>query len=47
VADIETENEWNRTLFKKAGFSSAHKIQSPYRSSTLFISTRTSFHATH
>jgi hypothetical protein len=47
VADIETENEWNRTLFKKAGFRSAHKIQSPYRSSTLFISTRTSFHATH
>jgi len=42
VADIDTENEWNNTLFKKAGFHSTQKIQMPYGSSTLYICTRDS-----
>lgn len=43
VADIDTENEWNNTLFKKAGFRHAQKIQTSYKSSTLYICTRDSF----
>lgn len=40
VADVDTGNEWSNTLFKKAGFRSAQKIQTPYKSSTLYICTR-------
>ncbi|MBN9386185.1 MAG: GNAT family N-acetyltransferase [Chitinophagaceae bacterium] len=42
VADIDTENEWNNTLFKKAGFRNIQQIQTPYKSSTLYICTRSS-----
>jgi len=45
IADIDTRNEWSTTLFKKAGFRSVQKIQTPYKSSTLFICTRASFNS--
>jgi len=47
IADIDIANEWNHTLFKKAGFRSAQKIQTPYKSSTLLICTRASFNIMH
>jgi len=49
IADIDITSEWDNALFKKAGFRAAEKVQTPYKRSTLYVCTRTSFRqaATH
>jgi len=42
VADIDTSSEWTNMLFKKAGFRSLQNIQTSYKSSTLYVCTRSS-----
>jgi acetyl CoA:N6-hydroxylysine acetyl transferase len=43
VSDVDLKNEWNNTLFKEAGFRPSQKIRAPYKSSTLYVCTRSSF----